>query len=276
MTNKEENVLPAEIVAEKTFEIGSGNGPFGRRGNSPERSYHVRTLATLRSPAPAQPPRSQHATNPTPDIGPSPPIIPDEELEDYPNLLEIPEQSDTTEQEPEGPGPRRPRLGQPPRGQRITPKADGPAPPLTGEQRLLLLDTWRRSGLPAGDFAALVGLSKHTLYAWKHKFERQRTSRRRGHLVAFPDEHSRFLVSYGLLVRQSAALVLEVFRAGLTSYGPPQAVAQVCRGTINDKTPAITGVLSPSEADRDALSKRPFPGLNRGMTDLQSVAFPLG
>jgi Homeodomain-like domain len=42
---------------------------------------------------------------------------------------------------------------------------------LTGAQRLLLLDTWRRSGLPAGDFAPLVGVSKHTLYAWKHKFE---------------------------------------------------------------------------------------------------------
>jgi hypothetical protein len=24
---------------------------------------------------------------------------------------------------------------------------------------------------PAGDFAALVGLSKHTLYAWKKKFQ---------------------------------------------------------------------------------------------------------
>jgi hypothetical protein len=44
--------------------------------------------------------------------------------------------------------------------------------PLTGEQRLLLLDTWRPSGLPAGDFAALIGgISKHTLYAWRHKFE---------------------------------------------------------------------------------------------------------
>src|SRR5262245_42984746 len=42
---------------------------------------------------------------------------------------------------------------------------------LTGTQRLLLLDTWRRSGLPSGDFAPLVGVSKHTLYAWKHRFE---------------------------------------------------------------------------------------------------------
>jgi transposase len=36
---------------------------------------------------------------------------------------------------------------------------------------LLLLDTWRRSGLPAGDFAPLVGISRHTLYAWKKRFE---------------------------------------------------------------------------------------------------------
>jgi transposase len=45
--------------------------------------------------------------------------------------------------------------------------------PLTTAQPLLVLDTWRRSGLPAGDLAALVGLSKHTLYAWKKKFDQQ-------------------------------------------------------------------------------------------------------
>jgi transposase len=37
-------------------------------------------------------------------------------------------------------------------------------------ERLLILDTWQRSGLPAGDFAPLVGLSKHTLYMWKKRF----------------------------------------------------------------------------------------------------------
>src|SRR5205809_1660952 len=41
------------------------------------------------------------------------------------------------------------------------------------EQRLLLLDTWIRSGLPAGDFASMVGLSKHTLYGWKKRFDEQ-------------------------------------------------------------------------------------------------------
>jgi hypothetical protein len=33
-----------------------------------------------------------------------------------------------------------------------------------------LLDTWQRSKLPAVGFAALVGLSKHTPYAWNRKF----------------------------------------------------------------------------------------------------------
>ena len=43
---------------------------------------------------------------------------------------------------------------------------------LTPQQRLLLLDSWRRSGLPAKDFAALVGISKHSLYAWNQMFEK--------------------------------------------------------------------------------------------------------
>jgi len=58
------------------------------------------------------------------------------------------------------------------RGPRLVAPQDKPAP-LTAAQRLLLLDTWQRSNLPAGDFAALVGISKHTLYAWKKKIESQ-------------------------------------------------------------------------------------------------------
>jgi transposase InsO family protein len=211
------------------------------------------------------------------------------------------------------------------RGRRLVRADDKPAP-LTPQQRLLLLDTWQRSGLPASDFAALVGLSKHTLYAWKKKFdsegpgglmdrprggptgsklpeltrrtilmlkqanpawgcqrisdllargpalpaspqavsrvlheagyeleevptrphpdhvrsfERARPNQlwqtdlftfilkrqnRRVYLVAFLDDHSRFLTSYGLHASQSAALVLEVLRAGLASYGTPEEI----------------------------------------------------
>jgi transposase InsO family protein len=57
------------------------------------------------------------------------------------------------------------------KGRRLVKPEESPQPAMTPEQRLLILDTWQRSGLPAGDFAALVGLSKHTLYAWKKKFD---------------------------------------------------------------------------------------------------------
>jgi transposase InsO family protein len=197
---------------------------------------------------------------------------------------------------------------------------------LTAEQRLLLLDTWQRSGLPAGDFAPLVGISKHTLYAWQkkftqhgpaglvdqprgsatgsrlpeltkrtilmlkqshpdfgcqkisdlllrgpalpaspaavarvlheagyqleeaptrphpdtvHRFERPQPNQlwqtdlftfvlkrqnRRLYLVAFLDDHSRFLTGYGLHASASTALVLEVLRAALAGYGSPQEI----------------------------------------------------
>jgi transposase InsO family protein len=222
--------------------------------------------------------------------------------------------------------PELPRFQTPRRGRRLVPKPAPPTAPLTPQQRLLLLDTWQRSGLPAGDFAALVGLSKHTLYAWKRKFDTQgpaglldqprggpsgsklpeltkrtilmlkqanpdfgcqkisdllvrgpalpaspaavarvlheagyafeevttrphadhvrsferaqpnqlwqtdlftfvlKRQNRRIYLVAFLDDHSRFLVSYGLHASQSTALVLEVLRAGLTNYGVPAEI----------------------------------------------------
>ena len=201
-----------------------------------------------------------------------------------------------------------------------------PGKPLSPEQRLLLLDTWQRSGLPAGDFADLVGISKFTLFAWKKKFDAEgpaglmdrpkgglrgshlpeltkrtilmlkqtnpewgcqrisdmlwrgpalpaspmavarvlreagleladvptrphpdkvrfferakpnqlwqtdlftfilKRQDRRVYLVAFMDDHSRFIVGYGLHASQSTALVLEVLRASLTGYGVPAEI----------------------------------------------------
>jgi transposase InsO family protein len=198
---------------------------------------------------------------------------------------------------------------------------------LSAEQKLLILDTWQRSGLPATDFGGLIGLSKQTLYSWKKRFEAlgpaglddesrkklptgsklpeltkrtilmlkkanpdwgcQRISdvlyrgpglpasagavarvlkeegyvteelptrphpdhvrsferatpnqmwqtdlftfilkrqNRRLYLVAFMDDHSRFVTGYGLHASQSAPLVLEVFRAAVSSCGTPQEV----------------------------------------------------
>jgi transposase InsO family protein len=45
---------------------------------------------------------------------------------------------------------------------------------------------------------------------------------RRVYLVAFMDDHSRFITGYGLHASQSTALVLEVLRAALVGYGTPQ------------------------------------------------------
>jgi transposase InsO family protein len=41
----------------------------------------------------------------------------------------------------------------------------------TGEQRLLLLDAWMRSKLPAVEFATLVGVTPTTLYSWRKRFD---------------------------------------------------------------------------------------------------------
>src|SRR5581483_12255946 len=61
----------------------------------------------------------------------------------------------------------------PPRGKR-PPKTDGVKHRhFTAVERLNLLDVWQRSALSAGDFAALVGCNKHSLYAWKQKFDKE-------------------------------------------------------------------------------------------------------
>jgi transposase InsO family protein len=199
-------------------------------------------------------------------------------------------------------------------------------PRFTAEQRLLILDSWLRSKLPAGDFAPLVGISLHTLRAWKarfaelgpaglddkpkgrapgsrlseatrrailllkeehpdwgqdriaavllraqgfsasataigrvlveagyvaapetskphgqepQRFERARPNQlwqtdlftfvlkrenRRVHLVAFMDDHSRFIVGYGLHATASGALVRETLLAAIANYGAPEEV----------------------------------------------------
>jgi len=212
------------------------------------------------------------------------------------------------------------------KGRRLVRKADQARVVLTGAQRLLLLDTWRRSQLPAGDFAPLIGLTKHSLYAWKKRFDQEgpagladrprgarngsrvpevtrrsilmlkedkpewgcqrisdvlargpglgasagtvarvlheagyeleemptrahpdhvrhferarpnelwqtdlftfvlKRQNRRVHLVGFMDDHSRYMVGYGLHATASAALVIEVLRAAIANYQAPAEV----------------------------------------------------
>ena len=64
-----------------------------------------------------------------------------------------------------------PRLRPTKKGQRLVKKPAAPKLQVSPEQRLLILDTWRRSGLPAADFSTIVGIPTHTLYSWKRRFE---------------------------------------------------------------------------------------------------------
>jgi transposase InsO family protein len=58
---------------------------------------------------------------------------------------------------------------------RIKIRGDSEEPPhaFTAAQRLLILDIWERSAASAAEFAPLIGLSTHTLYAWRRRFEAQ-------------------------------------------------------------------------------------------------------
>jgi len=47
------------------------------------------------------------------------------------------------------------------------------SPSLTPEQKLLLVDAWKKSGLPGTDFADLVGYSYKSLYVWRRKLEKE-------------------------------------------------------------------------------------------------------
>lgn len=219
-----------------------------------------------------------------------------------------------------------PRLRPMKKGQRLVKKPATSKLKISPEQRLLILDTWRRSGLPAADFSTIVGIPTHTLYSWKNRFEQEgpaglmdrprggrkgskladltkrtilmlkesnpdwgcqrisdmlvrgpalpasptavarvlkeagyeleevstrphpdkvrrferarsnqlwqtdlftfvlKRQNRRVYLVAFMDDHSRFLTGFGLHASQSTALVLEVLRTAITSYGPPEEI----------------------------------------------------
>ena len=271
-----------------------------------------------------QPDAAQLGPVPDPAAAISGPSAPEPTAEEYSGDLSPPPADEAAPEEASPPW--RPPLSGRRSGPRSLQKPQGPTPPLTPEQRLLLLDTWKRSGLPAGDFAAMVGISKHSLFGWSKRFEKlgpaglidnprggpkgsrladltkrtilllkqshpdwgcQRISdmlyrgpglpaspqavarvlheagyelkevpthahpdkvryferaqanqlwqtdlftfilkrqNRRVYLVAFIDDHSRFIVGYGLHASQSTALVLEVLRAALTSYSAPRGI----------------------------------------------------
>ena len=64
---------------------------------------------------------------------------------------------------------------------RTTKRTTVSATEFTGEQRLLMLDCWMRSKLPATEFSPLVGVSTATLYAWRRRFEEEGPAGLLGH-----------------------------------------------------------------------------------------------
>src|SRR6516165_7753113 len=113
------------------------------------------------------------ATGPVPDPAAAMPgpAVPEPTAEEYSGDLPPPTADESAPEEAAPPW-RPPLSGRRSGGPRSLQKPQGPTPPLTPEQRLLLLDTWKRSGLPARDFAAMVGISRHTLFAWSKRFEK--------------------------------------------------------------------------------------------------------
>ena len=79
---------------------------------------------------------------------------------------------------------------------------------------------------------------------------------RRVYLVAFMDDHSRFLTGFGLHASQSSALVLEVLRTAITSYGSPEEIL------TDNGTQYVTwrGKSSFTKELENVLARGTFPG----------------
>ena len=300
------------------------------RGRSPSGAASVGAPATLPVPAPAEdrPEGISRAALADPPLAvPAADKQPPTAIEGEASDEVLPEEEAFPEEPFEEPL-RKPRLigGGKSKGRRLVQPQSASQPSISPAQRLLILDSWRLSRLPASDFATLVGVSKHTLYGWKKKFDEQgpgglmdtprggpkgsrvheltkrailmlkqtnpewgcqrisdmllrgpalpasatavarvlheagyqmeevttrphpdkvrsferatpnqlwqtdlftfvlKRQNRRVYMVAFMDDHSRFVTGYGLHGSQSTAMVLEVVRAAMLAYGTPQEI----------------------------------------------------
>ncbi|NNG47618.1 MAG: transposase, partial [Deltaproteobacteria bacterium] len=238
-----------------------------------------------------------------------------------------------THSDPMGPGESSPPPGKtPPKRQakrkgKALRKSSGRDPQnFTPEQKLLILDVWKRSGLSAPDFADLLGVTTSVLYNWRKRYEQEgpeglfgkpkgpepgsridsitrkailllkgdhpeygcdrisqllyrgpglgvspgavskvlkeegfeaqsqptkkhpdkprrferaspnqlwqsdlftftiKRHRHRVHVVAFMDDHSRFITGYGIASSPTSQFVLEVVRTAVGSYGMPEEI----------------------------------------------------
>jgi transposase InsO family protein len=145
--------------------------------------------------------------------------------------------------------PRALRLGRRRKGKRLVlASANSGSTKLTAEQRLLILDTWNRSGLPAKDFAPLVGLSKHTLYDWKAKFEAEGP----GGLMDRPRGQS------GSKVPELTKRTILLLKSGDPSLGCQRISDMLARGPALGASPsAVARVLKDAGYQLEEVPTRP-------------------
>ncbi|MFH2001722.1 MAG: DDE-type integrase/transposase/recombinase [Planctomycetota bacterium] len=310
----------AQVEKENRVITGEQPGEIKEKGVAHEKAEKPDT------PAPPTPPPAQESPLPESDYPePVSPAYSDEILSTT-GPDEEPEEDDSSGSAEDV---KRPRLTgrSPGKKSRKSPALQNPEEEqksFTGEEKLLLLDVWEKSGLGAHDFSSLVNINAYTLYAWRKKFDEggpeglfphargpepgskvdaatrrailmlkkaspdygcQRISdilyrgpglgvspttvsrvlkeegyvdqsaqsephpdkprsferakpmqlwqsdlfcfvlKRQGqrvHMVAFMDDHSRFITGFGLASRASAEFVIEVVRSAIGAYGPPE------------------------------------------------------
>jgi transposase InsO family protein len=149
-----------------------------------------------------------------------------------------------------------PRLQGPRRGRRLVKKElTRHAHPLTAKQRLLLLDTWARSGLAATDFSSLVGISKHTLAGWKKRFEE--------HGPAGLEDRQRGAPEGSHLPELTRRAILMLKRAN-PEYGCERISDMLRRGPALPASPsAVATVLHEEGYELEDVPTRPHPDKKR-------------
>ena len=137
------------------------------------------------------------------------------------------------------------------KGRRLVKKTGAPVSNVTPKQRLLLLDTWRRSGLPAGDFSALVGVSKHTLYVWKRRFDEEGPSG----LMDRPRGGPR-----GSRLPDLTKRTILMLKEGNKDWGCQRISDMLVRGPALPASPgAVARVLKEAGYETEEVSTRPHP-----------------
>jgi transposase len=112
-------------------------------------------------------------------------------------------------------------------------------------------DAWRRIGLPAGDFAPLVGVSKHTLYAWKRKFETE------GPAGLVDKPHG---APTGSRLPEATRRAILLLKEANPDWGCERIAAMLLRGPALPASPAaVARVLREAGYEVEDVPTRPHP-----------------